>query len=30
MGEVLRCLITLDECIRANGQIAEKWPAFKR
>ncbi|CAF3374323.1 unnamed protein product [Rotaria sp. Silwood1] len=30
LGDLLRCLITLDECFRSNVQIAEKWPAFKR
>jgi WASH complex subunit 7 len=30
LGDLLRCLITLDECLRSNVQITEKWPAFKR
>jgi len=30
LGDLLRCLIVLDECVRSNVQIAEKWPAFKR
>ena len=30
LADLLRCLVTLDECLLSNGQVSEKWPAFKR
>lgn len=30
LGEILRCLISLDEAIMSNQQIAERWASFKR
>ncbi|CAF0996554.1 unnamed protein product, partial [Didymodactylos carnosus] len=30
LADLLRCLVTLDECFRRNSAIVELWPQFKR